>query len=66
MLSQMLFAEPIGQSWVQLTELALAFVLSALIGLEARDTPEERGPQDLYARWILVRVDHDRLQIWLH
>ncbi len=27
MLSQMLFAEPIGQSWMQLSELALAFVL---------------------------------------
>ena len=30
----MLFGEPIGQSWLQLSELALAFVLSALIGLE--------------------------------
>jgi putative Mg2+ transporter-C (MgtC) family protein len=34
MLNQMLFGEPIGQSWLQLSELALAFVLSALIGLE--------------------------------
>jgi putative Mg2+ transporter-C (MgtC) family protein len=30
----LLFAEPAGQSWLQLSELALAFVLSALIGLE--------------------------------
>ena len=28
------FRRPIGQSWLQLSELALAFVLSALIGLE--------------------------------
>ena len=34
MLSHILFAEPIGQSWIQLSELALAFFLSALIGLE--------------------------------
>jgi putative Mg2+ transporter-C (MgtC) family protein len=34
MLNYMLFGEPIGQSWLQLSELALAFVLSALIGLE--------------------------------
>ena len=34
MLNQMLLGEPIGQSWLQLSELALAFVLSALIGLE--------------------------------
>ena len=26
--------EPIGQTWLQLAELGLAFVLSALIGLE--------------------------------
>ena len=30
----LLFAEPTGQSWLQLSELALAFLLSALIGLE--------------------------------
>ena len=34
MLDYMLFGEPIGQSWLQLSELALAFVLSGLIGLE--------------------------------
>ena len=34
MLNHMLLGEPIGQSWLQLSELALAFVLSALIGLE--------------------------------
>jgi putative Mg2+ transporter-C (MgtC) family protein len=43
MLSQMLFAEPIGQSWVQLTELALAFVLSALIGLEREIRQKSAG-----------------------
>src|SRR6202142_875906 len=32
--NHILFGEPIGQSWLQLSELALAFVLSALIGLE--------------------------------
>jgi putative Mg2+ transporter-C (MgtC) family protein len=30
----MSFAEPMGQGWLQLSELGLAFVLSALIGLE--------------------------------
>jgi len=34
MLNHMLLEEPIGQSWLQLSELALAFVLSALIGPE--------------------------------
>src|ERR1700684_1381238 len=29
-----LFGEPIGQTWLQLAELGLAFILSALIGLE--------------------------------
>ena len=43
MLSQMLFAEPIGQSWVQLSELALAFVLSALIGLEREIRQKSAG-----------------------
>ena len=43
----MLFGEnPIGQSWLQLSELALAFVLSALIGLEreVRQRAAERAP----------------------
>ncbi len=43
MLSQMLFAEPIGQSWMQLSELALAFVLSALIGLEREIRQKSAG-----------------------
>lgn len=43
MLSQMLFAEPIGQSWIQLSELALAFVLSALIGLEREIRQKSAG-----------------------
>jgi putative Mg2+ transporter-C (MgtC) family protein len=32
--SRLLLGEPMGQSWVQLAELALAFILSASIGLE--------------------------------
>jgi putative Mg2+ transporter-C (MgtC) family protein len=43
MLNQMLFAEPIGQSWVQLSELALAFFLSALIGLEREIRQKSAG-----------------------
>ena len=43
MLSQMLFAEPIGQSWLQLSELALAFVLSAMIGLEREIRQKSAG-----------------------
>jgi hypothetical protein len=43
MLSQMLFAEPIGQCWLQLTELALAFVLSARIGLEREISQKSAG-----------------------
>ena len=39
----MLFGEPIGQSWVQLSELALAFVLSALIGLEREIRQKSAG-----------------------
>jgi len=39
----MLFGEPIGQSWVQLSELALAFLLSALIGLEREIRQESAG-----------------------
>lgn len=41
--SYMLFGEPIGQSWVQLSELALAFVLSALIGLEREIRQKSAG-----------------------
>jgi putative Mg2+ transporter-C (MgtC) family protein len=40
---QMLFGEPIGQSWLQLSELALAFVLSALIGLEREIRQKSAG-----------------------
>jgi putative Mg2+ transporter-C (MgtC) family protein len=43
MLNQMLFLEPIGQSWIQLSELALAFVLSALIGLEREIRQKSAG-----------------------
>ena len=43
MLNQMLSLEPVGQSWVQLSELALAFVLSALIGLEREMRQKSAG-----------------------
>jgi putative Mg2+ transporter-C (MgtC) family protein len=43
MLNQMLFGEPFGQSWLQLSELALAFVLSALIGLEREIRQKSAG-----------------------
>jgi len=43
MLSHMLFLEPNGQSWIQLSELALAFVLSALIGLEREMRQKSAG-----------------------
>jgi putative Mg2+ transporter-C (MgtC) family protein len=43
MLNHMLFGEPIGQSWLQLSELALAFVLSALIGLEREIRQKSAG-----------------------
>src|SRR3984885_7147233 len=43
MLNQMLFGEPIGQSGLQLSELALAFVLSALIGLEREFRKKSAG-----------------------
>ena len=33
-MSAMIFGEPLGQGWVQVGDLALAFVLSTLIGLE--------------------------------
>ena len=42
-LNHMLFGEPIGQSWLQLSELALAFVLSALIGLEREVRQKSAG-----------------------
>src|ERR1700734_396126 len=41
-LNQLLSPEPLGQSWIQLAELALAFVLSALIGLE-REMRQKRA-----------------------
>jgi putative Mg2+ transporter-C (MgtC) family protein len=43
MLNHMVFAEPNGQSWLQLSELALAFVLSALIGLEREIRQKSAG-----------------------
>src|SRR5580693_10787220 len=43
MLNQMLLGEPIGQSWLQLSELALAFVLSSLIGLEREIRQKSAG-----------------------
>src|SRR6202020_1000246 len=43
MLNHILFGEPIGQSWLQLSELALAFVLSALIGLEREIRQKSAG-----------------------
>jgi len=43
MLREMLFAEPVGQSSTQLAELALAFFLSALIGLEREMRQKSAG-----------------------
>ena len=43
MINSMLLGEPIGQSWLQLSELALAFVLSALIGLEREIRQKSAG-----------------------
>ena len=43
MLDQIFFGEPIGQSWLQLSELALAFVLSSLIGLEREIRQKSAG-----------------------
>jgi putative Mg2+ transporter-C (MgtC) family protein len=43
MAAHMLFGEPTGQSWLQLSELALAFVLSALIGLEREIRQKSAG-----------------------
>ncbi len=39
----MVFAEPIGQGWLQVSELALALVLSALIGLEREMRQKSAG-----------------------
>ncbi len=39
----MLLGEPIGQSWLQLGELGLAFVLSASIGLEQEIRQKSAG-----------------------
>ena len=49
MLNHMLLGESIRQSWLQLSELALAFVLSALIGLEREIGQKERRPA--HRRW---------------
>ena len=38
-----LLGEPIGQTWLQLVELGLAFVLSALIGLEREVRQKSAG-----------------------
>ena len=38
-----LFGEPAGQSWLQLAELALAFILSASIGLEREIRQKSAG-----------------------
>jgi hypothetical protein len=39
----MFFAEPTGQGWLQFSELALALVLSALIGLEREMRQKSAG-----------------------
>lgn len=39
----MAFGEPVGQGWLQIGELALAFVLSALIGLEREIRQKSAG-----------------------
>ena len=39
----MVFAEPVGQGWLQFSELALALVLSALIGLEREMRQKSAG-----------------------
>src|SRR5271168_1153489 len=43
MMRSMFFAEPIGQGWLQLSELALAFLLSALIGIEREMRQKSAG-----------------------
>ena len=42
-MSSMVFAEPVGQSWLQFAELALALVLSGLIGLEREIRQKSAG-----------------------
>jgi putative Mg2+ transporter-C (MgtC) family protein len=42
-MQSMLFAEPVGQGWLQFSELALALVLSALIGLEREVRQKSAG-----------------------
>ena len=42
-MSSMIFAEPVGQGWLQFAELALALVLSALIGLEREVRQKSAG-----------------------
>ncbi len=42
-MSRMFFAEPIGQGWLQFAELALALVLSGLIGLEREIRQKSAG-----------------------
>lgn len=39
----MFFGEPLGQTWLQVAELGLAFVLSALIGLEREFRQKSAG-----------------------
>src|SRR5271157_5839009 len=43
MMRSIAFAEPIGQGWLQFSELALAFLLSALIGLEREIRQKSAG-----------------------
>ncbi len=43
MMRSMFFDEPIGQGWLQFSELALALVLSALIGLEREMRQKSAG-----------------------
>jgi putative Mg2+ transporter-C (MgtC) family protein len=43
MMRSIFFAEPIGQGWLQFAELALALVLSALIGLEREVRQKSAG-----------------------
>src|SRR5271166_1696861 len=43
MMRSMVFAEPVGQGWLQFSELALALVLSALIGLEREMRQKSAG-----------------------
>ncbi len=61
-----LLGEPIGQSSLQLAELAFAFILSATDRPRARNSPEERRPAHVYACGLLVGFRDARVQIWLH